>query len=269
MKNSIFEYQEYKAYLRELIASRPKKGRGIRSQLAEAIGCQIAYISQILNGSIDMNLEQAGKANRFFGHSKEESHFFLLLVQLARAGDRETKLYFREQMEAEVNRRLVIKNRLGLAQGLSPLDQTTYYSAWYYAAVHILVTIPKFRTKAEIQEKLGLPPEKIAEILEFLVRTGLLEQKDGNYIGGANQIHLGNDSNLVMRHHANWRLRAMRSLELEKKNDLHYSAVVSLSVTDMVKLKSRLVKDIEEVIQVVKQSPEEELAVFCVDFFGI
>jgi uncharacterized protein (TIGR02147 family) len=269
LKNSIFDYQDYKKYLKDLIHSRPKHGHGVRSKLADAIGCQVAYVSQILNGGIDLNIEQTIRLNKFFGHTKEEAHFMLLLVQFARAGDRDTRDYFREQMEVEIAKRLVIKNRLGLAQGLSAEDQVTYYSTWYYAAVHILLTIPDFRTKPAIAEKLGLTLEKTNEVLEFLVRTGLANQ-EGNIFGtGQSQIHLGNDSKLIARHHANWRLRALDSLDQETKEDLHYSSVVSLSVSDIAKVKALAVKKIEEIISVVKDSKEEELAVFCVDFFRL
>ena len=269
MNSTLFEYSAYKTYLRDLIENQPKKGRGIRLKLAQAVGCQQTYISQILNGHVDLNLEQAGKVNRFFGHSKEESHFFMLLVQWARSGDQETRKYFQEQIDSERTQRLMIKNRLGLAPGLSYSDQVTYYSAWYYSAVHILLTLPDFRTKQTISSQLGLSISKTNEILDFLVSTGLADQRGDQYFTGQAQIHLGNDSKLIVRHHTNWRLRAMHSLDQEKKEDLHYSGVFSLAASDVTKIKSMVVRYVEEIVSVVKTSKEEKLAAFCVDFFGL
>jgi uncharacterized protein (TIGR02147 family) len=269
MNKSIFEFQNYKTYLTSLLKAQPKKGRGQRSRLAEAIGCQLTYISQILNGHVHLNLEQGMKVNRFFGHSQDEAHFFLLLVQFARAGDHDTRKYFQDQIDQELQRRLVIKNRLAAAQGLNEEDQVTYYSAWYYAAVHIFVTIPEFQNKRILTHRLGIGTDKINDVLGFLERTGLVRREGDNYKPGPAQIHLGNDSKLVSRHHCNWRLQAMQSLDLERPQDLHYSVVASISKSDATKMKALLVKQIEELVATIKVSQEEELCAICIDFFGL
>jgi uncharacterized protein (TIGR02147 family) len=267
MKKTVFDFQDYKAYIRAWIAAQPKGGRGVRSRLAGALGCQVAYVSQILNGHLHLSVEQAVRVNGFFAHSKDEGNYFALLVQHARAGDKETSAYFQELLEAELAKRLLLTRRLGLAQGIQPEDQVTYYSAWYYSAAHVLVTIPEFRTKRAIAAKLGLSPERTADVLDFLVRTGLVKQNGDQFAPGASQIHLDQHSKLTARSHANWRVKALGSLDSPRETDMHYSGVFSISATDALKLKALLLKQVEEVIGVVKPSREEQLAVFCVDFF--
>lgn len=267
MNKTIFDYQDYKSYLFDLINSQPKGGRGLRSKLAEAAGCQVAYISQILNGHLHLSIEQAMKVNRYFAHSKDESHFFLLLVQYARAGDNDTRSYFKEQLEKELAHRLVLTKRLGLAQGISAEDQVTYYSAWYYSAAHILVTIPAYQTKNAIAAKLGISLESTIEILDFLTRTGLINQTGDHFTPGTTQIHLDQKSKLTARSHANWRMRTLNSLDSPKSSDVHYTGVFSLSNSDVLKIKSMLIKHIEEVVGVVKESKEEQLSIFCLDLF--
>lgn len=269
MNKSVFEFSDYKAYLEAFIVGQPKRGHGIRTQLSEAVGCQLAYLSQILKGKADFTLEQAGKANRFLGHSKEESHFFMLLVQRSRAADLPTRNYFSEQLEELLQLRKQIKNRIGMAQNLTLEDQLTYYGSWHYVALHILLTIPAYQTKQAMTEKLGISIEKLNELLEFLLRTGLAEQHGNRFVTGSAHIHLGNDSKLVAKHHANWRLKAMQSLDTEKKNDLHYSSAVSLSVKDAAAIRALLLKSISEAVEIVKVSPEEKLCGVCVDFFEL
>jgi hypothetical protein len=268
MKKSIFEFQDYKRYLAALIDSQPKGGRGVRSQMADAIGCQVAYISQILNGHLHLSVEQAVRANKFFAHSKDEGSFFILLVQYARAGDNDTRAHFHDLLEAELAKRLVLTRRLGMAQGISPEDQVTYYTAWFYSAVHILVTIPAFQTKTAIAAKLGLSKEQAADILDFLVRTGLVMQKGDRFLPGPSQIHLDQHSKLTARSHTNWRVRVLGALDSPKETDVHYTGVFSLSSADALKLKALVLKQIEDVIAVVKPSKEEQLGIFCVDFFS-
>ena len=58
--------------------------------------------------------------------------------------------------------------------------------------------------------------------------------------------------------------------EFQIKNDnLHYTTVVSLSTKDVQRLKERLIREIESLRQIVKDSKEEELHAFTMDFFRV
>ena len=83
-------------------------------------------------------------------------------------------------MQQLLNQRLVLKDRFKIVETLSKEDQATYYSAWYYGAVRILLTIPQTQTKERIANRLALPLSKVAEVLEFLLAKGLVRQ-DGNH----------------------------------------------------------------------------------------
>src|SRR5437660_270087 len=113
-KYSLFEYRDYKAYLRDLLSQMPAQGYGVRSKLAQALRCQVAYVSQVFNKEIHFSLEQAEELNRFFGHSHEESDYFLLLVQSARAGTRALKDRIQAQLEQRRKTHLNLKDRAGV-----------------------------------------------------------------------------------------------------------------------------------------------------------
>lgn len=269
MNDSIFDYKDYKTYLNETLAKRPGRGRGMRSAMARAVRCQTAYISQVLNGPAHISLEQAESLNRFFGHHPEEAHFFLLLVQIARAGTRELQKYFSEQLRVVLERRLVLKNRLEVKKTLTIEDQAIYYSHWYYAAVHMILTLPEFQTKAAISRYLGLSVAKVGSVLEFLVSVGLARQEGERYEVGSRRMHLAHDSPMISKHHANWRMIAIRSLDNETSEDLHYSSVVTLSNEDVLKLKSILVKTIEQSKSLIRDSHEESIHCLSFDFFKL
>ena len=61
--------------------------------------------------------------------------------------------------------------------------------------------------------------------------------------------------------------QALESLDREDINDLHYSAVVSLSKADVRALKSRMIDHIKEYIATIRDSKEEEVYALCLDFF--
>lgn len=266
---TVFDFQDYKRYLSHVIENRPKGGRGFRSEVAEAAGVQLAYLYQVLSREAHFNLEHGEKVSEFLGHLPEEKHYFLLLIQYARAGTEGLRSYFRDQMKEVITKRLVLKNRLKSERTLSTEDQAVYYSAWYYGAVRVAVSIPKYRTRDALAKRLKLSPAKVDRILAFLVSTGLVAKKGEEYSLTTQQMHLGNDAGMIAKHHANWRMRAIHSVDDAKAKDLHYSYVVAMSEDDIVHIKSMLVNAIEEIQKRVLPSKEEALYSLCVDFFEV
>lgn len=270
MKKEISEYHDYRAYLIDFIRNQPGKGHGFKSKIAEALGCRLAYLSQVLNTSANFSPEQAESLNKFFGHTSDESEYFHLLVSYERAGTFDLQQRLKNQIEKFREKRLVLKDRVDIKKTLDIVDQATYYSAWYYAAIHILCTIKGFQNRENISQYLNLPVERVTEVLEFLIGVGLIHKEGGSYKAGVSRIFLGNDSPMISKHHTNWRMRAIDSLDKNLKSDLHFSTVVSIAREDAKRIKEQLVKDIEEARAVIRESKnEDELHCLCIDFFKI
>jgi uncharacterized protein (TIGR02147 family) len=266
---SLFEYRDYKAYLRAWIASRPGGGRGERSRLAERLRIHSAYISQVLRARAQLSLEQAIEASAHFGHSSEERRFFLLLVERARAGSPELERHFDEQIAGALEKRLNLKNRLEYKRALSPEDQSVYYGSWHYGAIFALASVPGFDTAEKIAARLGLARERAGEALEFLLTRGILVRDGKRLKPGTTSIHLPLDSPLFPRHHASWRLEAVRSLDRLAPESLHYSSVVSIAAHDVPRARAVLVRAIEEVRAIVRDSPEEDVYSYTLDLFRV
>ena len=104
------------------------------------------------------------------------------------------------------------------------------------------------------------------------MRQKLVSREGDHYLPGTSRVHLGTSSPMITRHHINWRMQAIGALEREdgRPNDaLHYSSVVSVATDDVLKIKSLLVKAIENTKKVVRESGEEELHSICLDFFRV
>jgi len=269
MKTSLFDYSDYKHYIRYVLETRSETKRGERSRLAAFIGCHTAYISQVLKGSAHFSLEQGEQINLFFGHNKTQGLFFLLLIQWARAGTPALRQVFEEQLQSLKEKQFVLKDRLEFKKTLSREDQSIFYSSWHFGAIHVLVSIPGCHTERGMAKYLGLPVERVSAVLQFLLSVGLVVRKEGRYEVGTSHIHLEHDSPMISKHHVNWRLQAMHSLDQMRKPDLHYSSVISCSKADADEIRSVLVKAIEGVRAVVKESPNEEGFFYGIDFFGL
>lgn len=265
---SVFEYKGYKQYLWMALGAG-KKRSGLRARLAVHIGCQTAHVSQVLNGDHDFSLEQSFGINTFFGHDREESHYFLLLVQKSRAGTTELKGYYQQQIDEILRHRSLIKNRVAANREVPLEHQTRYYSSWHYSAIHIALSIPALQSKEGLAQYFHLPLQVIADTLEFLLATGLGEFKNGRYVIGPSHIHLGNEADNINKHHINWRIQAIDSLHRQNPRDLRYSVVFSLAKDDADRLKERIIDVIKSNLRDVGPSKEEVLFATCMDFFEV
>lgn len=262
MDKKIFDFLSYKDFLENLTLPR-----GFRSKMAEAIGCQRAFISQVLQGDAHFNLEHGERLARFLELNEDESHYFLLAIQYARAGTEPLRKYFLRQLESVQAKRLMLRNRVTNDRELSAEDKSRYYSAWFYGATRVAVTIPTLRTRAALVKRLGLSPKKMSEVLDFLVAVGLLEARGDEFHPTALHLHLGSDSSLITKHHTNARLQSLKSLERENDSDLHYSVIVSLSEADVRELRAQCVDFVEKLQRKVRDSKEEVLYSFALDFY--
>jgi uncharacterized protein (TIGR02147 family) len=253
----IFEQLNY----RKFIKSRLDLKRGARSELANFLGCQSGYITQVLQGSS----EQGMKVCEFMQLSEEESHFLMLLLQLEKAATTKLKDYFHHQIQQIKKHRDEIKNRIKVNTDLNAEDYHQYYSSWEYAAVHILVSIPEFQQKEKMRKKLQLTHSRLNEVLDFLILKGLVEHQDDKYVIGNRRIHLTKDSPYILSHHQNWRLHAIRMLSDKNQLNVNFSGVFSLSKDDVVTIREILLVSIEKSEKIINPSKEEELIYIGID----
>ena len=266
MSNSLFDYTDYKAYLKQIISHR---GRGEKSRISVALQCHIAYVSQVLNDDANFSLEQADSLNTYLSHTEDESEFFLLLVSYARAGSTSLQKRYENRIKKTLGERLILENRLKTKKYLPQEQQSTYYSAWYYSAVHLLISIPEFQTKEKIAQHLSLPIDLVHRALTFLVENGLAQISKGRYQSGQVSLHLQNQSSWISQHHTSWRLQSVRSIEHQSSKNFHYTSVVSLSAQDAVRIRKLLLEAIEQIRPIVRESPEENVYCYLLDLFEV
>ena len=266
---SIFDYGDYKLYLKAIEAERASFQRGFRSRLAEALNCQNAYVSQVFHTKSDFSPEQAANIAEFLRLGELENRYFVLLVLHARAGTPQLREFFKRDIDLIKMNNLNISGRVPAGKDLSSDDQNTYYSNWLYPTIHILVTIPKYRTVYKIGAALGIDENVINEIILFLISSGLITEKNGVLLPGLTQLHLKKESSQIRQHHTNWRLSAIHSLAAMKKTDIHYSTISSLSYEDAEKLQLKFVQMIQEYVETITPSKEETLYNFNLDFYRL
>jgi uncharacterized protein (TIGR02147 family) len=265
--DTLFTAVDYKNFLRGTIALQPAGGRGVRKRLADQLGCQMGYISQVLSGPSHLSPEQAEAAARFFHLTPKETEYFLLLVAQNRAGTASLKIVYEGQLKQRRREARQLKSRLEI-DGPRADYQQTYYGSWHYAAVHLALDVPELRSPASLSARLGISHRKLRAVLQFLVEHGLVQKVGGEFRAAITALHLDGKSPFIARHHANWRLQAIQAME-QDLTGLHYSGLVSASRKDLARIREKLSKCLEECIAIVRGSPPERLAALNMDLFSL
>jgi len=269
MKHSLFEHKDYKVYLKYRIQESSKTQRGHQKKLADFLGSHSSYISQVLHGKPHLSLEQACKVNEFYGHDKMESRFFILLLEISKAGTKELKKFFLEQLDEIKQQRFDLKKRLKNTKNVPLAAQHKYYSTWYYAAVHMALAIPKLQEAGAIARRLHLPEKLVIEAIRFLEDCRLVVRTENGYEFTDTKMHLSRDSDFIQRHHINWRSQSLQSVEKNLPEDLHYSLIFAISKEDKDRIRDILIEAIENSRKIVAPSPSEEIVALTIDLFDI
>lgn len=83
------------------------------------------------------------------------------------------------------------------------------------------------------------------------------------------QVHLGADEDCIFQHHQNWRLKTIEKMNNGNHQGMHYSSVISCSRRDLEKVNKVLVEAIRQIRQTVKDSKDEEVAHYSIDFYNL
>ena len=266
MHESIFEFTDYKAFLKQTAA---EGRRGLISELAKKIRCQPSYLSQVLTRKAHLSQEQSWLLATALRLGKTEKTYFLTMVDYAKAQDSEFKQELEKNMQRLKESRFNLKEKFQISDNLKEIDKSIYFSSYLYPAAHLLVSIDGFNTYEKIANHLNTSTDRISNIIRDLLRMGLVTEKKGRLESTTSRIHLPADSSLIIRHHTNWRVQALNSIERMSAKNLHYSALVSISKKDMDVIRSKIVDHISRVNEAVSDSKAEKCFVFNTDFFEL
>ena len=257
---------DYKAFLRTVVAAEGKE-RGYRKRLADQAGCQPAYLSQVLNGSVELTPEQADRLCTFWNFAPLESEIFLTLVLLGRAGSPSLRSRLSEKLSTLKTQWRKTDATFEQPE-LSASDRALlYYARWVYSAVHVLLTVPTLRTPEALAKHLDLDRAEINEALERLEQIGLAEKEGAKWKVKQMSLHAPQGAAAADIHHRNWRVKALGLSEAGKKNLVRYTSVHSLSAKDLGKVREILDQAIRQTRDVISPSPEETGACLLVDYF--
>ncbi len=266
---TVFEFLDYRRYLLKFIHEQPRAGHGFRAKMAGHLDCKTSFISQVLGGDANFSVEQAFALISLLQLGAVEGKYFLALVQMARAGRKDLRDYFKKEAESLKTEALRLKNRIAEKSLRSKEDEFKYFSSAEYGYLHILTTIPEYQTRDALLKKSKLTVERFDQVLSYLLDLGYVAYDKGRFVPGPMRLHVADDAAIIATHHTNWRIQAIKACQSAETRDFHYSSVISISREDFDSLRAKMVRHIEEYRKVINDSGCEAPYSLCLDFYEL
>jgi uncharacterized protein (TIGR02147 family) len=266
---NIYQAKTYHEFLRNWIKTLPNQGRGALTRLAKHTGIHTTTLSQIMKGSRSISLEQGVNVCEYLGLNESETKYFLLLLQIERAGTRNLRQIFEKELKGLKDSSEEILRIVPNSGEISDSEKSEFYSNWYYVGIAVVSSIPKYNSVEALCTYLGLSKSRVKQAVDFLCRCKVLIQTNGKIEPGMRSTHLGSKSFLINRHHSNWRVKAMERHSNMEESELAYSSPMSLSKKDSQKVKEHLLELIQKVGKIRDPSPCEEAFFLNIDWLKI
>jgi uncharacterized protein (TIGR02147 family) len=173
----VFEYADYREYLKNYLAFRKSKAPAFTAQAFARTAKLGSYelFRLVLNGKRNLTPERAEKIAEVCFTAIQERRYFLTLVNYTQAKTPSEKL----RLEAELGALRPHADWHRLED-----ESASIVSRWYYLAILELISLRDFKPDAEwISWKLRgrIRPYEAQEALEQLEKHGLLAKGDGSY----------------------------------------------------------------------------------------
>ena len=266
----IFEFNDYRSFLKNYIETRPQKGRGVMTQMAAHLHVHSTLISLILSGKRHLTLEQACELIDFVDLTEEEGDYFLLLVEHERAGTAKLRRKIQSQIKKRKEALSAVSAQIKNKKILSEKDQSQFYSHWLYSGIRLFCSVSdQGQTLQAICTRFDISRSKALLILDFLTTTGLVVLQNNHYKMGPQKTYVGPESPFLVRHHANWRIQSLQKMGDVSAEEMMVTSPFSISRKDFIKIKSLLLDFIKESSSVIQQTEPEDIACFNLDLFWV
>lgn len=263
----IFLYSNYRKFLQDWLLKVKKERRFSATALADLLGIHPTFLSQVLKGNKDLSLDHWVTFIEHLNVSEIEKDYLHSLILENRAGTESSKKFYRKKRDEILKRRLQLKERMQEYRELTDVERSVFYSSWIYSGMRLSCSIDSGKSLEELAHIFGQTMAKAEEIMNFLVTAGLCKIEKNKYQLGEKHIHTPASSPFTIRHHTNWRLRAIESLDHAREDELHFTAPMTISMSDFSLIREKMVKLIQESISIAKESEAKELVTMNLDFF--
>ncbi len=177
-KITIFNYTDYKLFLKDYYAFQKKRSRHFSYRyFAQKSGVAPSVLKDIISGRRNLTFPVMNKYASAMKMRNRERKYFETLVQFVNSKDNTEK----NEAFTEMIR---IRGRSGIK--FLGEDHYEFFSKWYHSAIREMVTLPDFKEDYEWIARRLSPPitaQQAKKSVEFLLSVGILKRdKNGSLI---------------------------------------------------------------------------------------
>jgi uncharacterized protein (TIGR02147 family) len=255
----VFDYLDYRAFLRDLYVWKKNEGRGFsfRSFSRRAGLSSPNYLKRVIEGDRNLSYETAARFAKACGLQGTSAEYFVILVKFNQASTAAEKSRAYAKLKGSKSYRKVRK--LDLAQA-------AYHSYWYVPAIRELAARSDFDPEPKWIASQLLPnikPSEAKEGLNTLIELGLLKYDDKGIPRQSDPlistgpevraIHIANYHRMMMK-------RAAEAIDLVPPDDRDISSVTMLVGADgLRRMKKRIQRFRQELMELAlsEQDPKQ------------
>lgn len=249
---SIFEYTDYRRFLSDTYLFGKAKNRSFSFRYFSRItGFQSSnYLMLVMKGLRNLSVDGAEKIAKGLKLNREETVFFVNLVQLNQSKTAEDRQTYAERLM-----------RSKAFKKLHPLKETqyNYYAQWYYILVRELVGLPDFKEDFGWISKHTIPSLTAAEAgraIEELLKLGLLKRdSQGRLRQSEAKLATADEVTAapVANYHREMMKKAAESIDTIDRSKREISSVTFLASKESV-------NKVKEMIQVFRKEVTQVLS---------
>jgi uncharacterized protein (TIGR02147 family) len=264
---NLFEYTDYRAFLRDYYAHRKsqKASKFSFRNLARMAGFSSPnFFKLVMDGKRNLSDASITSTIEALKLSRREGEFFRSLVHLGQADSSEA----REKAAQELLKHSAYKE-------IHPLIEShfQYFSKWYNVAIREMVGTPGFvEDEREIARKLTPPilPVEARGAIELLLKLGLIRRGDSGTLEQSNALLQTQDEVISAAlggfHKSMIRLGA-DSIDRFPRNEREISSVtLTISNAGAARIKRMVQEFREEILRAVADDPEPNERIYQLNF---
>jgi uncharacterized protein (TIGR02147 family) len=171
---NIFEYQNYRLYLKEYYNEQKDSKRyfSYRYFSSKAGINASAFLYYVIEGNRNLTKKSIDKISTAIGHSREENEYFenLVFFNQAKTISEKTMYYSR-----------IVECRTPIDLKNISKERYDFYSKWYHSVIREVVTMFDFKGDYALLGQQLLPPisaKEARESIELLERLGFIERDE-------------------------------------------------------------------------------------------
>lgn len=270
MKPKVFEYTNYRKFLRDLYEheKRSQKKFSFRYFSKQAGFSSPNFLKLVIEGKRNLSIDSIARFVKAFKLSREETPFFRALVLFNQAATAEERGLWAEE---------ILKSKL--YRKLHPLHATQYeyYSKWYNVAVRELMGVKGFREDPDWISH-ALSPQisvlQAREAIEALLDLGLAIRGPDGILRRTDAVVTTGDevaSSSVTQFHREMLIKATEAIDRVPAGERDISALtVSVSPERAKEIKSLIQKTRKEILAIADQDKDPERVMqICIQLFPL